>query len=276
MAAGRKSTGKKTAGKRKPAGGNKTAGRGRTTRSGAGAPPRPGWLATILDSITEGVFTVDRDWNITYFNRAAEEITGIERGEALGRKCFEVHGCADGTSQICPVLHATLSAEPKTSICERTDSSGLWHCYQQVCTPVNRGGTRLVVLTFDITEQRRQTEQMRLINKLAGMVETSLDLDRVLHLALTCLTAGHAIGFNRAFVFLLDEERRHLVGKMAVGPASAAEARRKAHTFMASRQALRRRARGTPSTPALSSTFMLPFAGISYSHGYESANYELG
>jgi len=67
---------------------------------------------------------------------------------------------------------------------------------------------------------------MRLINKLAGMVETSLDLDRVLHLALTCLTAGHAIGFNRAFVFLLDEERRHLVGRMAVGPASAAEARR--------------------------------------------------
>ena len=35
--------------------------------------------ATILDSITEGVFTVDSDWRITSFNRAAEKITGIPR-----------------------------------------------------------------------------------------------------------------------------------------------------------------------------------------------------
>ncbi len=44
----------------------------------------------ILESISDGVFTVDRDWNITYFNRAAEEITGIPRNEAIGRKCWEV------------------------------------------------------------------------------------------------------------------------------------------------------------------------------------------
>jgi PAS domain S-box-containing protein len=44
----------------------------------------------ILDSIADGVFTVDSDWNITSFNRAAEQITGISREEALGRKCFDV------------------------------------------------------------------------------------------------------------------------------------------------------------------------------------------
>ncbi len=44
----------------------------------------------ILESISDGVFTVDRGWNITYFNRAAEEITGIPRNEAIGRKCWEV------------------------------------------------------------------------------------------------------------------------------------------------------------------------------------------
>jgi len=44
----------------------------------------------ILDSITEGVFTVDLDWHITSFNRAAEKITGIPRAQALGRPCFEV------------------------------------------------------------------------------------------------------------------------------------------------------------------------------------------
>ncbi|MBW2123632.1 MAG: sigma 54-interacting transcriptional regulator, partial [Deltaproteobacteria bacterium] len=44
----------------------------------------------ILDSIADGVFTVDMDFLVTSFNRAAEEITGVPRGEALGRPCREV------------------------------------------------------------------------------------------------------------------------------------------------------------------------------------------
>ncbi len=44
----------------------------------------------ILNSIADGVFTVDSDWMITSFNRAAEQITGISRAEAMGRKCFDV------------------------------------------------------------------------------------------------------------------------------------------------------------------------------------------
>jgi len=44
----------------------------------------------ILDSIADGVFTVDGDWNITSFNRAAEQITGVAREQAIGQKCFDV------------------------------------------------------------------------------------------------------------------------------------------------------------------------------------------
>ncbi|MGA9177318.1 MAG: sigma 54-interacting transcriptional regulator [Desulfobacterales bacterium] len=44
----------------------------------------------ILDSIADGVFTVDSDWKITSFNRAAEKITGIKKEEAVGRYCWEV------------------------------------------------------------------------------------------------------------------------------------------------------------------------------------------
>jgi len=44
----------------------------------------------ILDSIADGVFTVDLEWKITSFNRAAEEITGIKKNEAIGRYCWEV------------------------------------------------------------------------------------------------------------------------------------------------------------------------------------------
>jgi len=44
----------------------------------------------ILDSIADGVFTVDRDWHITSFNRAAEEITGWTRENALGMSCSDI------------------------------------------------------------------------------------------------------------------------------------------------------------------------------------------
>ena len=44
----------------------------------------------ILDSIADGVFTVDSEWKITSFNRAAEKITGIKKEEAIGRYCWEV------------------------------------------------------------------------------------------------------------------------------------------------------------------------------------------
>ena len=45
---------------------------------------------TILDSVNEGVFTVDLDWRITAFNKAAERITGVSRGVAIGSPCCEV------------------------------------------------------------------------------------------------------------------------------------------------------------------------------------------
>jgi len=44
----------------------------------------------ILESISDGVFTVDHEWRITSFNQAAEKITGILREEAIGKHCQEV------------------------------------------------------------------------------------------------------------------------------------------------------------------------------------------
>jgi PAS domain S-box-containing protein len=44
----------------------------------------------ILNSVADGVFTVDPEWRITFFNRAAEKITGIPADEAIGKPCCEV------------------------------------------------------------------------------------------------------------------------------------------------------------------------------------------
>lgn len=44
----------------------------------------------ILESIGEGVFTVDKNFKINFFNKAAEKITGYNRDEVLGKFCKHV------------------------------------------------------------------------------------------------------------------------------------------------------------------------------------------
>jgi len=45
---------------------------------------------SILESISDGVFTVNENWIITSFNRAAENITGVSRTDAIGKSCSDV------------------------------------------------------------------------------------------------------------------------------------------------------------------------------------------
>lgn len=67
----------------------------------------------ILDSLSEGVFTVDTDWRITSFNRSAEEITGVAREEAQGQLCSDVlHSTlCEGR---CPIRLALARRKPVT------------------------------------------------------------------------------------------------------------------------------------------------------------------
>lgn len=65
----------------------------------------------ILDSIADGVFTVDSDWRVTSFNRAAEQITGINKQEAIGRPCWEVFR-ASICEERCSLSHTMRSGEP--------------------------------------------------------------------------------------------------------------------------------------------------------------------
>lgn len=44
----------------------------------------------ILENIPGGVFAINHECHITYFNQRAEEITGYGREQALGKTCYEV------------------------------------------------------------------------------------------------------------------------------------------------------------------------------------------
>ena len=62
----------------------------------APASPLPGIL---IDNLADGVYYVDADRRISYWNKAAERLTGYRASEVLGRQCWDsvlVHSDADG------------------------------------------------------------------------------------------------------------------------------------------------------------------------------------
>jgi PAS domain S-box-containing protein len=65
----------------------------------------------ILDSIADGVFTVDSEQKVTSFNRSAEKITGINKEEAIGRYCWEVFR-ASICEKRCSLKHTMATGEP--------------------------------------------------------------------------------------------------------------------------------------------------------------------
>ncbi len=74
------------------------------------------WNNIILDSIADGIFTIDCKQTITYFNHAAEKITGIKSEQAIGKKCYEVLGSSsDQCKEKCFLKESMLTGKEKIS-----------------------------------------------------------------------------------------------------------------------------------------------------------------
>jgi PAS domain S-box-containing protein len=107
----------------------------------------------ILDSIADGVFTVDDNWRITSFNRAAEQITGVRREDAVGQHCKDV-------------LKADVCE--KGCILRKTIQSGK-SIVNRIVHIVDAAGRRLPI---SISTALLKDEQSRII----GAVETFRDI----------------------------------------------------------------------------------------------------
>ena len=69
-----------------------------------------------------------------------------------------------------------------------------------------------------------KTREIRFLHELNNVLQTSLDLDEVLSVAMTAITAGKGFGLNRALLLMTDKERHCLKGYLGVGPRTFEEA----------------------------------------------------
>ncbi len=76
---------------------------------------RLGWevgkIRAILDSVPDGIYTIDSDWRITSFNRVAEEITGWTAAQAIGHYCHKVINSSI-CHHACPLRKTLESGQP--------------------------------------------------------------------------------------------------------------------------------------------------------------------
>ncbi|MCI0401191.1 MAG: GAF domain-containing protein, partial [Gammaproteobacteria bacterium] len=66
--------------------------------------------------------------------------------------------------------------------------------------------------------------QLGILHKISDYIQATGDIDKILHVILTGITAGYGLGFNRAAAFLLDERQEYLVGQMGIGCLNKLEA----------------------------------------------------
>src|SRR3990172_7123216 len=66
----------------------------------------------------------------------------------------------------------------------------------------------------------RASRDLAVLYEISNAMRTTLDLDHILYIILTCVTAHTGLGFNRAILFLVNSKERCLEPQMAICPES--------------------------------------------------------
>ncbi len=83
---------------------------------------------------------------------------------------------------------------------------------------------RVMIHIRDASLRVRRIYQLETLMAIAQAMESTYEINRLLHAILTAATAGPGLGFNRAILFLIDKTEKVLKTAMAVGPLTAEEA----------------------------------------------------
>jgi len=82
----------------------------------------------------------------------------------------------------------------------------------------------------------RVQRDFSILYEISNAMRTTLELNHILYIILTGVTAHSGLGFNRALIFLANEDQSYLEPKMAIGPKSGEHAQKIWEHIMQSNQ----------------------------------------
>ncbi|MGH7496441.1 MAG: ATP-binding protein [bacterium] len=187
------------------------------------------YLELLMRTAPIGIFSTDPEGRLRRANRVLSRLLGSEEQVLAGRSVFDAPLLRDTflRTAVARVLTGQTSWKIRNF---HFAKAGERHRVLNVhSVPLQKASGELegvVGVVEDVTETQKRDEQLQMLSTIGLALQSVIDLDDLLHLILTAITAGPAFGFTRALIFLMDRTRQQLLGKMGVGPTNAEEARR--------------------------------------------------
>ncbi len=176
-------------------------------------------LRIVLDSLTEEIVSLDRDMNIVSANQAFVDYAGFDMETVVGKAMFDdtTHTnpivCKDDIQTLVEQVFA--SGQSKTKLLSGKDRNGKESIRQLSCLAIVNEDEQViqtVVVTKDITEERKKTEEIKSLN--GQLMETSAQIEaknKKLESTLKRLEETQA--------HMLQSEKMASIGQLAAGVA---------------------------------------------------------
>ncbi len=175
----------------------------------------------ILKHLNSGLFTIDRDGKIVYFNHAAEEILGYNESEAKGRDMRDLF--SGRMPQLVESLLEVLNSKKQTprnemEIINRDGIKIPLGMSTSLLLDTNKTVRGVIAIFQDLTETKKMEEQIRAADRLAAVGELSAAIAHEIRNPLTAISGSVEVlnseidvsGENRRLLDLILRESNRL------------------------------------------------------------------
>ncbi|MFQ5706271.1 MAG: ATP-binding protein [bacterium] len=185
------------------------------------------YLELVLNAAPVGIFSTDKTGKIVQVNHCfSDYVDGLENPvgmNVLSQALFK-------RSELKVNFERCLNAGYAFEV-EHLDLTPSLNKRKKInlrCVPLYSNGeiSGCLGILEDITEAERRAYEFYTLSQISQAMQSTLDLDILLHLILTSITAGCALSFSRAMIFLYNTGQDCLRGRMGVGPTTAEDAHR--------------------------------------------------
>ncbi|MEJ6979009.1 PAS domain S-box protein [Pedobacter sp. P351] len=128
-------------------------------------------ITSILESITDGFYAVNRNWEVTYFNKTAERVLGCTREEIIGKNLWDFFPNSRN-GRFYAEYERAMNQGTSVHFEEYYSPRGLWGAMRVY--PTQDG---IAVYFVDVTEQKKTQEKIaRDEENLRAIINNTSDL----------------------------------------------------------------------------------------------------
>jgi PAS domain S-box-containing protein len=166
-------------------------------------------VETVLSSIQDGFYVLDRDWRFTYVNDRYCEMVSMQRSALLGQSVWELFPAAIGT-EAAVQFHRAMDEQTPVQFDYLYAPWNCWHDHRIYPSP-----SGLSVFLADITDRKRTELMLAEQTRLLEMIAAGQPLDDCL--AAVCESVSSLSPSTRVCILLADDRRSKFARSVTPG-----------------------------------------------------------